>query len=86
MPCGSTTNNSTNTLDAASVSFPALGWSWRTPVAWLAGVALWLQRRHQYEQLLELDDRMLADIGVSRADAEEVRRSPAYLDAWRDNR
>lgn len=85
MACGSTINNSTNTL-AASGSFPALGWSWRTPAAWLAGIALWLERRDQYRQLLELDDRLLADIGVSKANVEEVRRSPLYLDAWCDSR
>ncbi len=87
MPCGSTINNSTNTLDAASASFrAAFRWFWKIPVAWLAGIALWLERRYQYRQLLELDDWLLADIGVSKADVAEVRRSPLYLDAWRDSR
>ena len=86
MPCGSTINHSTNTLDEAAASFPTLRWSWKLPLAWVAGVALWLERRHQYRQLLELDDRLLADIGVSKADIEEVRRSSLYLDAWRDSR
>jgi uncharacterized protein YjiS (DUF1127 family) len=86
MPCGSTINHSTNTLDDVSASFPTLRWSWKIPRAWLAGIMLWLERRHQYRQLLELDDRLLADIGVSKADIEEVRRSPLYLDAWRDSR
>jgi uncharacterized protein YjiS (DUF1127 family) len=84
MPCGST--NPTNTLDAASPSFPDLGWSWKIPLAWLAGLALGWERRCQYRQLLELDDRLLADIGVSRMAAEEARRSPLYLLAWRDSR
>jgi len=56
------------------------------PLVWLAGIALWWRRRSQYRELLELDDRLLADIGVSRTDVEEVRRSPLYLDAWRDSR
>jgi uncharacterized protein YjiS (DUF1127 family) len=53
---------------------------------WLTGIALWLERRSQYSQLLELDDRLLADIGLSKTDAEEVRRSHLYLMAWRDSR
>jgi uncharacterized protein YjiS (DUF1127 family) len=86
MPCGSTTRISTNTLDAASPSFPDLSWSWKIPLAWLAGIALSLERRHQYRQLLDLDDHLLADIGLSRTTVEEVRRSPLYLIAWRDSR
>jgi uncharacterized protein YjiS (DUF1127 family) len=86
MSCGSITCNSTNTLDAASRTFPAFEWSWKRPLAWLAGMALWRERRHQYRQLLELDDRLLADIGVSRTAAVEARRSHLYLIAWRDSR
>jgi uncharacterized protein YjiS (DUF1127 family) len=86
MSCGSTTGNSTNTLEAASSSFSAFRWSWKIPLAWLAAIARWLERRHQYRQLLELDDRLLADIGVSRTAVAEVRRSHLYLIAWRDSR
>jgi uncharacterized protein YjiS (DUF1127 family) len=86
MSCGSTIYNSTNTLGAASPSFPDLRWSWKVPLAWLTGIALRLERRHQYRQLLELDDRLLADIGVSRNAVEEVRRSHLYMIAWRDSR
>jgi uncharacterized protein YjiS (DUF1127 family) len=85
MPCGSTIDDSTNTLDVVSASFPALGWSWKSPLAWLAGIVLWWERRSRYRELFELDDRLLADIGVSRTDVEEVRRSPLYLDAWRNS-
>jgi uncharacterized protein YjiS (DUF1127 family) len=49
-------------------------------------MALGWQRRCQYRQLLELDDRLLADIGVSRVAVEEVRRSHLYMMAWRDSR
>ena len=86
MSCGSTTSNSTNTLGAASPSFPDLGWSWKILISWLAGIALWWVRRPQYRELLELDDHLLADIGLSRTTVEEVRRSPLYLIAWRDSR
>ena len=86
MSCGSTTCNSTNALDAASPSFPDLGWSWKIPLAWLVGIVLWWDRRYQYRQLLELDDRLLADIGVSRTFVEEMRGSSLYERAWRDSR
>lgn len=85
MPCGSTIDDSTQPLDAVSAPFPAFKWSWKTPLAWLAGIVLWWDRRSQYRELLELDDRLLADIGVSRTDVEEVRGSPLYLDAWRNS-
>jgi uncharacterized protein YjiS (DUF1127 family) len=87
MSCGSTLCNPTNNLEAASTSFPDLRWSWHSPLAWLTGIATAWERRCQRGQFLdELDDRLLADIGVSRTGAEEVRRSPLYLIAWRDSR
>jgi uncharacterized protein YjiS (DUF1127 family) len=86
MSCGSTIGNSTNTLDPAPASFPNLKWSWNIPFGWLSGIALEWERRCQYGQLLALDDRLLADIGVSRTAIEEARRSPLYMTAWRDSR
>jgi uncharacterized protein YjiS (DUF1127 family) len=86
MSCGSTIGNSTNNLEAASVSFPDLRWSWHSALAWLTGIALAWERRLEYRELLQLDDRLLADIGLSRSGVEEVRRSPLYLTAWRDSR
>lgn len=86
MSCGSTISNSTNTLGAASPSFPDLGWSWKTPLAWLAGIVMAWDRRRQYRELLELDDHLLSDIGISRTTVEEARRSSLYVRAWRDSR
>jgi uncharacterized protein YjiS (DUF1127 family) len=86
MSCGSTTGNSTSTLHAASPSFPDLGWSWKVPLAWLTRIAMGWERREQYGQLLELDDRLLADMGIPRTAVEEVRGSPLYMLAWRDSR
>ncbi|MBR1236632.1 DUF1127 domain-containing protein [Bradyrhizobium sp. AUGA SZCCT0182] len=45
-----------------------------------------LERRRQHKQLLELDDHLLADIGMSRTTVEELRRSHLYMMAWRDSR
>ena len=70
-------------------SFPLFSGLWMVleiPLAWLAGIALGWERRCQYKQLLELDDRLRADMGLSRTTVEEVRRSPLYLIAWRDSR
>ena len=86
MSCGSTTCKSTNNLEAAPTSFPHLRWSWKIPLAWLTGIARWSDRRYEYRQLGELDDRLLADIGLSRTAVEEVRKSHLYLAAWRDSR
>ena len=85
MSCGSTTSHSTHTTYASSLSFPDLR-RWKTQFAWLAGIALAWERRCQYQQLLELDDRLLADIGISRTTVEEVRKSHLYMIAWRDSR
>jgi uncharacterized protein YjiS (DUF1127 family) len=85
MPCGSTISNSTNTLGAASPSLPVLGWSWRIPLAWLAGIVPTWDRRRQYRELLELDGHLLDDIGVSRTRVEEVRRSSLYARAWQQS-
>ena len=86
MSCGSTIGNSTNTLDATSPSTRDVGWLWKIPLGWLDGIALGWERRRQYRELLELDDRMLRDIGVSRTNLDEVRRSHLYMLAWRDSR
>ena len=86
MSCDSTVSNSTNNLEPASHLFPHLRRFWKLLLTWLAGMALGWERRSQYKQILELDDRLLADIGVSRAAVEEVLRSHLYMIAWRDSR
>ena len=86
MPCGSTILSSTDTLDAATPARPDSRRSWKTLLGWLAGIALWWVWRPQHRQLHELDDRLLADIGMSRTAAKEVRRSELYQNAWRDSR
>ena len=39
---------------------------------------LWHERARQRRRLLELDDRMLKDIGVSRADAVREASKPFW--------
>ena len=88
MPCGSTTYIPTNHIETASPSRQDPGWSWQVPLSWLAKIAskiaMGLERRHQRRGLLELDDRLLADIGISREQAveEALKSSWAHLLMW----
>ncbi|UPJ40441.1 DUF1127 domain-containing protein [Bradyrhizobium sp. 40] len=77
MSCDSTTG-SICTSNAAFVRSPNPRWFWKLALALLDGIT----RRRQYDELLELDDRLLADIGLSRTIVGEARRS--YFSGWRD--
>jgi uncharacterized protein YjiS (DUF1127 family) len=44
----------------------------------LATLCLWQQRRHGRRDLLGLDDRLLRDIGLSRAAAEREAHKPFW--------
>src|SRR4051812_34262190 len=37
--------------------------------SWIRSVVWWLERRRQWQDLRELDDRLLADVGISPEDA-----------------
>ena len=41
----------------------------------------WMERAHSRRQLAELDDRMLADIGIDRATAQVEAERPFWLDS-----
>ena len=45
-------------------------------------IALALEKRHQRRQLLDLDDRMLDDIGVTRPQAVEEALKSLRLTPW----
>jgi len=88
MPCGSTAYIPTNHIETASPSRQDPGWFWQIPLSWLAKIAsrivMELERRHQRRELFGLDDRLLADIGISRAQAveEALKSSWAPVLMW----
>ena len=49
---------------------PARRSGWRTAIQWADTLVTWLERDCQRRALLKLDERMLRDIGLSRADVE----------------
>ena len=81
MSCGTASFAPTNNTQAALASFPERGRFWQVPLSWLTGIAARRERRHQYAQLLELDDRLLADIGISRPDADETALKSSCIGA-----
>ena len=96
MPCGSTTYIPANHIETASPSRRDRAWSWQIPLSWLAKIAsrtaskiaskiaLGLARRHRRRELPGLDDRLLADIGISREQAieEALKSSWAHVLMW----
>jgi uncharacterized protein YjiS (DUF1127 family) len=79
---------SANDIQAASSEFPVRRRRRQIALSWLAGIALWRERRRQHRQLLELDDRLLADIGISRQDAveEALKSSLTNVLMWQASR
>ena len=47
-------------------------------VRWILVVSGMLQRRGDRQALLELDDRLLDDIGLTREQAEQLARKPFW--------
>jgi uncharacterized protein YjiS (DUF1127 family) len=88
MPCGSTDCSSTRYIKTIPPSFPEFGWLWQIPLSWLFGMAAWSERRSRYRELRELDDRLLADIGLSRHQVGEdpLRASRTFLTMWHADR
>ncbi|WP_142251355.1 DUF1127 domain-containing protein [Bradyrhizobium sp. UNPF46] len=72
MSCGSTTA-SIDTSGATYGPSPDLRWFWRLPLALLNEIT----RHRQYNELLELDDRLLADVGLSRTIVARARQFPS---------
>lgn len=80
MSCSSTT--CTSVTYGAPVSKPFTGFEWvrKGPPLWLAKISNSCERSHQRRELLELDNRLLADIGLSREDAFEEACKSFWLD------
>jgi uncharacterized protein YjiS (DUF1127 family) len=51
---------------------------WRTAIRWADALVTWLERDCQRRALLKLDERMLRDIGLSRADVEQEAEKPFW--------
>ena len=73
MSCGSATCKSPIFIDA-NAQLP-LAWSIPSPFELVDRVC---ERRRQRQHLLELDDRLLADIGISRRQAIQEARKPFW--------
>jgi uncharacterized protein YjiS (DUF1127 family) len=85
MSCGSTQCSQTlsvSSLQTLEIPAPFAGWG---SVCWrFAGRLLrFYDRQLQRRALLELDDHMLADIGVTREQAAAEGRKPVWLSAQR---
>mgnify|MGYP001816180435 CR=1 FL=1 len=76
--------SSSNRIPRIAVSKPASdGLLWTTILRRLSGIAVdqfasWHDRAKQRRQLSELDDRLLADIGVTRIDACQESSKPFW--------
>jgi uncharacterized protein YjiS (DUF1127 family) len=82
MSCGSTQCSQTLPLPSIEIPAPFAG-SGRGFARLVAGL-LWLYERQQQRRvLLELDDHMLADIGITREQAQTEGRKPFWLSAQR---
>ena len=88
MPCGGTDCTSIRHVKTIPPAFPDFGLFWQIPLSRLSGVAAWIERRSRYRELRELDDRLLADIGLSRHQVGEdpLRASRTFLTMWQADR
>lgn len=64
---------------ARAKSLRALGNVRRAVVKYLSHIVIWQERVEQRSRLAELNDHMLKDIGVSKADAYKEVRKPFWL-------
>jgi uncharacterized protein YjiS (DUF1127 family) len=77
MSCGSTSCISTETIiPAHNGAFVHQGAEWF--VRWIEALSRMLDRRRQRQALLELEDHLLDDIGLTREQAEQEARKPFW--------
>jgi uncharacterized protein YjiS (DUF1127 family) len=77
MSCGSTTCISTETIIPTSDSAFVHQGAERL-VQWIEAVSGMFRRRRQRQALLALEGHLLADIGVTREQAEQEARKPFW--------
>jgi uncharacterized protein YjiS (DUF1127 family) len=82
MSCGSTTCSQSQTLAVPALTFTRpsfldIPWRERFRASWMDLLCL-EDRRRQRSALAELDDRLLADIGVSPAQARHEANKPFW--------
>jgi uncharacterized protein YjiS (DUF1127 family) len=83
MSCGSTNYTSATPVETVAPAFADLGWCWQISFAWLCRMALRCDQQRQRRELFDLDDRLLADIGLSRRQAvEESLKSFWAYSTW----
>jgi uncharacterized protein YjiS (DUF1127 family) len=59
-------------------------WLWSSNAAplptsvmgWIHDVCIWLSRRHAYQDLSSLDDRLLDDVGIPREVVRQLGKPP----------
>ena len=93
MSCGNATCASINQPKPISALLPGLKWprqtlSWRLALEWLIQIARRCERRSASRELLRLDGRLLADIGLSRDQLvdDDLRTTRAHLTMWHVDR
>lgn len=79
MSCGSPACTSTTYDFRATKPLPDREWIWQGLIAGLSHLAHWHELRRQRRHLLELDERLLHDIGISRRDAVAEARKPLWI-------
>ncbi|GAB4349184.1 MAG: hypothetical protein Kow006_10560 [Gammaproteobacteria bacterium] len=65
-------------VSATAAARAAAKWMGRVVTTGWQQLELWQERANQRHRLLELDDRLLKDIGISRAEAEREARKPFW--------
>jgi uncharacterized protein YjiS (DUF1127 family) len=88
MSCGSTGGTSTTHIETASSWFSHACWLWRTSVVFLTQIAQFFERRSRRRELLELNDHLLADIGLSKHQVADdaLDKSRTLLTTWHAHR
>jgi len=76
-PCGGTAVAASADRAGSRPADPVRA-AWEAAFAAIDTVLCWQERARQRRQLLEMDDRLLSDIGVTRAEAEAEFEKPFW--------